>query len=192
MVETAGSGWTPWRASSTRRLRGPQVGCGAPQGQHGLLQGRRRPGGTVPRAPRAVLQAAGPLSGVALQPLVAGRRCDPKAAAQGPPVGPRLPRQGHKLRPQVAHPSLRKRHIPVLHLIPGCVHHVSEQVSMMSPVCTLRRAWAISIASWATTRTTPRTSSPSLASATGCRRARRGEGRRNGCHLVAERVLESA
>ena len=27
MVEAAGSGWIPWRASSTRSLRLPHVGC---------------------------------------------------------------------------------------------------------------------------------------------------------------------
>ena len=27
MVEAAGRGWIPWRASSTRSLRPPQVGC---------------------------------------------------------------------------------------------------------------------------------------------------------------------
>ena len=29
MVETAGRGWTPSRANSTRSLRAPQVGCWA-------------------------------------------------------------------------------------------------------------------------------------------------------------------
>ena len=95
------------------------------QRQHRLLQGRRRPRGTPVRAPRAVLQAVRPLRGVAPQPLVAGGRRDPKALAQRPPVGPRLPRQGHKLSPQVTHASLRKWHIWVLRLTTGCVNHVS-------------------------------------------------------------------
>ena len=39
-------------------------------------------------------------------------------------------------RPEDPHPSLRKRHIPVFHFTSGCVNHVSERVSVMSPVCT--------------------------------------------------------
>ena len=104
--------------------RAPSGLLGAP-GQHGLLHPRRRPGRTAVRAPRAVLQAAPSLRGVAPQPLVAGRRRNPKAAAQGAPVGPRLPRQGHKLRPQVTHASHRKWHIWVLRLTTGRVNHVS-------------------------------------------------------------------
>ncbi len=107
-----------------------------PQRQHRLLQGRGRPRGTAPRAPRTVRQPRGALGGIALQPLVAGRRRNPKAATQGAPVGPRLLRQRHKLRPQVTHPALRKWHIPVLHRMAGGIHHVPERVSTMSPVCT--------------------------------------------------------
>ena len=84
---------------------------------------------------------------------------------------------GDVLRPLVVFPRL----------VPA-----GTRVAAPEPAVEAEPPEASSIASWATTRTTPRTSSPSLASATGCRGARRGKGRRNGCHLVAERVLRSA
>ncbi len=98
------------------------------QGQHRLLDGRGGLRRTVVGPSRAVPQPRRALSGVAPQPLVPRGRRDSKALAQRAPVGPRLAGQRHKLGPQIAHLSLRKRHIPVLHLIAGCVNHVSEHV----------------------------------------------------------------
>ena len=110
------------------QLAGAPGGVLDAQGQHRLFHGRHRPGRTVPRAPRTVQQAAGPLRRIAVQPLVPRRRRDPEARTQRALVLPGSPGQRHKLRPQVAHPSLRKRHIPALHLIAECVNQVSEHV----------------------------------------------------------------
>ena len=53
----------------------------------------------------------------------------------------RAPGQRHNLGPPLAR-SLAQRPIPVLRLTPGCVHHVSEPVSMMSPGWTVPRVRA--------------------------------------------------
>ena len=98
-------GWTPWRANSTRSLRAPHASAPPVAVRAGLWCGRRER--CKPCAPSAAYWA----------PSI------PKRS-----VGPRLPRQGHKLSPQVTHASLRKWHILVLLLIAGCVNHVSERV----------------------------------------------------------------
>ena len=85
-------------------------------------------GSRIERSDETVPQPRRALRRVAPQPLVPRGRRDRKALAQLAPVGARLAGQRRKLGPQIAHPSLRKRHIPVLHLIAGCVNHVSEHV----------------------------------------------------------------
>ena len=121
-------GLDPLASQQHAQLARPPGGVLGAQRQHRVLDGRGRLRRTVPRAARAVLQPGGSLRRVAPQPLVARRRRDLEALAQRPPIGPRLAGQRHKLRPQVAHLSLRKRHIPVLHLMPRCVNHVSDHV----------------------------------------------------------------
>ena len=98
------------------------------QRQDRLLDGRGGLRRTAVRSPRAVPQPRRALGRVAPQPLVPRGRRDLKALAQFRPVGARLAGQRHKLGPQIAHPSLRKRHIPDFHLSTGCVNHVSEHV----------------------------------------------------------------
>ena len=96
-----------------------------PQRQHGPLDGRGRLRRTAVRPPRAVLQAHGSGGRIPVQPLVAGRRRNPKGPAQRPPVRPGLLRQPHKLRPLVRHRSILERHRPIPSWLPN--------VSTMSP-----------------------------------------------------------
>ncbi len=136
--EAAGSGWTPWRASSTRSLRPPQEGAPRAQRRHGLLDGRSGPRRTAVRPP-----ASDPASPPALQPRSTAATCrrSLRRSQRGgtTPAGLRRAVTPAPRTPPGAPSSTVPRTAPTHRLMAlQCVHHVSERVFMMSPVCTGR------------------------------------------------------
>ena len=114
-VRVAGNGATPSRASSTRSLREPQVGCCARSRSTAVSPGAcaldcgggAASGPPSPRRPPSHVATCSPW----------GPRS--RSATQLPPVRPRLAGQSHKLGP-LSHPSLRRHILVLLRTAPLC------------------------------------------------------------------------